>query len=53
MITNMFSSCSERLDAIDAIEAKRRRVEAEQSRYKDFDDSFDRYVEKYRVSKKK
>merc|ERR1711970_646566 len=32
---------SERLDAIDALEAKRRKVEAEQLRYKDFDDGSD------------
>merc|ERR1711990_171007 len=31
----------ERLDAIDALEAKRRKVEAEQLRYKDFDDGSD------------
>merc|ERR1712168_1652521 len=32
---------SERLDAIDALEAKRRKVEAEQYRYKEFEDSGD------------
>ena len=42
MVINIFPSHSERLDAIDALEAKRRKVEAEQLRYKDFDDGSDR-----------